>query len=235
MPGASLWIIPPPDSHFSKIIQSLITTTIPTSHFPHTETHTFIPHVTITSDIPLNRLPLSKAPQSATVNDEPDFQAWLGNLHLDMASTDEDEESIAVALERLEAGDAFTKKLTIKCEKSASLLSLAASCRAQAVDLFTAAPTAARGWATEQYLPHMSLMYASLPTPEVREQIEAIQQDVHNASRHLSTDDQGVVATGGSLVLVDTSKPISQWQIVAERELPQLRWMSPWAKSGFDD
>lgn len=140
MPGASLWLIPPSTSPFNKSLQNLITHTIP-SHFPTITTHNFIPHITLTSSISPD-LYTSTSPQT-----------WLNNLSLPRPSSTD---PLLLALEFLEAGDQFVKKLTLRAESSSSLLDLAGSCRSEAV--LSNGIEGAKKWAREEYQPHLSLM-----------------------------------------------------------------------------
>ncbi|KAI4728243.1 2, 3 cyclic phosphodiesterase [Aureobasidium sp. EXF-10728] len=216
MPGASLWIIPPKDSSFSQALQTLISTTIP-PHFPHTKTHDFIPHVTITSNI-----------DQSLYGTDP--QAWLSSLHL---PSGDQQDPVFVTLDVLEAGHAFVKKLTLSAGKTAQLLQLASACRAEAVE--GGDQDKADKWTRDEYLPHLSLMYADLPKSDVEKLVPEIQEDCRKAGRSVEAHDDGTVANGGSIVLVDTSKPIDQWKPIATRALPYIRWEWPWSKSRFDD
>lgn len=217
MPGASLWLIPPHHSPFTKDIQTLISKTIPARLPAGTKTHDFIPHVTITSQI-----------EASVYRDDP--QAWLGSLKLPPTSH---HDPLLVSLEALEAGDPFFKKLIMKAEKTTQLLLLAATCRAQGVTSGDSAK--ADDWARSEYLPHLSLAYAELPASDVQKQINLLVQDCQHAARNLDADPDGIVAKGGSLVLVDTARPIHEWSVVAERHLPHLLWNWPWSKSQFED
>jgi 2',3'-cyclic-nucleotide 3'-phosphodiesterase len=142
MPGASLWIVPSNDTCFYQTLQTLISTTIP-PHFPKTKTHPFIPHMTITSNIS----------QSLYTTSSPNPQHWLDSLNLPEFDP---AHPISITLETLEAGDAFVKKLTLKAAKSLQLLRLASACRAAAVEGGNVQK--ADTWATNDYLPHLSLM-----------------------------------------------------------------------------
>lgn len=82
-------------------------------------------------------------------------------------------------------------------------------------------------------LSHLSS--ADLPASEVQALLKSLEEDCRKAARCIQADDDGVVVKGGSLVLVDTSKPIDQWDIIAERDLPSLLWAWPWTKSPFED
>lgn len=136
MPGSSLWLVPPPSSSFYRVVQNLITNTIPV-HFPNTKTRDFIPHVTITSNI------------DKSLYDQ-DPQAWLGSLKLPSS------QATPISLETLEPGEPFFKKLTVRTEKSLQLLQLAAFCRAEAA--YGSDSKKALKWAHDEYLPHLSLM-----------------------------------------------------------------------------
>ncbi|KAI5251304.1 2, 3 cyclic phosphodiesterase [Aureobasidium subglaciale] len=216
MPGASLWIIPPKDSTFSQALQTLISTTIP-PHFPDTKTYDFIPHVTITSNI-----------DQSLYGSDP--QAWLGSLHL--PSVDQ-HDPVFVTLDLLEAGDAFVKKLTLRAGKTSQLLKLASACRASAVE--GGDKVKAGTWAQNDYLPHLSLMYADLPKSDVEKLVFTVQEDCRKAGRGVEADSDGGVAKGGCIVLVDTSKSIDQWIPIATRDLQHITWEWPWSKSRFDN
>ena len=138
-----MWLVPHSDSAFNQALQALITESIP-ARFPNTETHHFIPHVTVTSSI-----------EQSVYGQDP--EAWIRNLNLTTVSgIDAHEPTIFIRLETLEAGDQFVKKLTLKAEKAPRLLGLAAVCRSQALSQSDSA-LAAR-WARDEYLPHLSLM-----------------------------------------------------------------------------
>ncbi|CAD0083171.1 unnamed protein product [Aureobasidium vineae] len=70
---------------------------------------------------------------------------------------------------------------------------------------------------------------------DVEKLVSEIQEDCRKAGRSVEAHDDGTVANGGSIVLVDTSKPIDQWKSIATRALPYIRWEWPWSKSRFDD
>ena len=79
------------------------------------------------------------------------------------------------------------------------------------------------------------LASADLPKSDVEKYVDELQEDCRKAGRSVESHDDGTVAKGGSIVLVDTSKPIDQWDIIAERALPDVKWEWPWSKSRFDD
>lgn len=55
-----------------------------------------------------------------------------------------------------EAGKPFFKKLTLRMGRDEALIELATSCRASGV--LNGDERQAKGWAREEYLPHLSLM-----------------------------------------------------------------------------
>lgn len=139
MPGASLWIVPPASSPFNQVLQTLISNTIP-PYFPEAQTHDFIPHLTLTSNI-----------DQSLYKEDP--QVWLGSLHF---PPNPQHEPTFITLDALEAGDPFVKKLTLRSGKSEQLLQLAAAFRAAAVE--NGDIDKAQKWANNDYLPHLSLM-----------------------------------------------------------------------------
>lgn len=167
MPGASLWLIPAQPSDFTTIAQELISKTVP-ALYPHAKTYTFSPHVTLVSSID----------GPASFADEP--QAWLDRLPLSSLPV-----PVSIVMDKIEAGEPFFKKLTVRVQKRAALLRLASTCRAyydhtdrdrdaveQGYDDLTEGGTdakagakakvqvedAAATWADAEYLPHLSLM-----------------------------------------------------------------------------
>lgn len=200
MPGASLWIIPPTSS-FNDFLQTLITDTIP-SLFPEATTHSFIPHITITSNV-----------DQSIYDDQKDPQAWLDSLHLEHHEA----QDIKILLADLEPGHPFFKKLTLNVVEDDPLLRLVAACRMEAVvgyDIINAT-----WWAEGEYLPHLSLMYAEMRASHVEKHLPAVLNAILDGA-----DGFYHTADGGKLVLVDTSKPIRDWTVMAERNLPRLHW-----------
>ena len=76
---------------------------------------------------------------------------------------------------------------------------------------------------------------ATLPTSEVQQLMPTLEQDCQKTARTIPADESGVIAKGGSLVLVDTSKPVSSWTVIATRELPLLSWAWPRFESNLND
>ena len=136
MPGSSLWLVPPEESSLFKAIQTLIAEQIPPI-FPVAIPPRFPPHVTLSGDI--------------TVSDESDAQEWLDSLSLP-----KNIDNLKLVIGEAEVGDIFFKKVTMTCNNTPELEDLAAACRAAKSQIVEA--TKAYGHATEQYLPHCSLM-----------------------------------------------------------------------------
>lgn len=208
MPGSSLWLIAPRGDHpFNQSLKDLITNTLP-SDFPRAPKNTFIPHVTITSDIEPSKTYGDSSPQK-----------WLDGLKLPEFKRESDE--VVVELEELEAGEPFFKKVTLRAREDANLLKLAAACRRQGVVIDE---NEAQQWAETDYLPHLSLFYGDIPKDEVQKKLGLIELQLGFELGSLFDCCGGTLAMGGKLVLVDTSKPIEEWTPIAERECPWVMW-----------
>ena len=201
--GASLWLVPPNESHIDLLLSRLITKAVP-QHFPELKfpLH-FIPHLTLTSDIP-----------KEIVGDRP--QAWLDSLSLDLAKPPE------VVFQSLDVGKPFFKKLTLSATKE-SLHDVASQVRAAANENGDAA--AAERWAKDVYAPHVSLLYSDVDIDE--EKRLKILQELDEVGIGLATEGalnerkqtgfNGWI--GGSVVLVPTWKKVEDWSWIAERAL----------------
>jgi hypothetical protein len=163
----SLWLVPPRESivyaRLSSIVESF--------------DGTFVPHVTLVSDIPLAT--------SIEFLDASLLDYFVGHPLPD------------VRLTTLETGPDFFKRLFLRCERTASLVSLARFARQTLVDRHNNLDQ----W-IDHYDPHVSLIYAE------RSQCN---DDELRARIDLSTllDEQW---QGGEIRLVDTSRPVSQWK-----------------------
>ncbi|KAF2154095.1 2, 3 cyclic phosphodiesterase [Myriangium duriaei CBS 260.36] len=212
MPGSSLWLIPPPNTPFNRSLNTWITATVP-FRFSPSKPPAFIPHVTLTSNIPF----------SLHDTKPTDAQVWLDCLELPLPAADApDDEKIVVDLAALEAGEPFFKKLTLKVADNLALDSLAIACRAQGV--YSGDFERGRTWAKTEYQPHLSVMYADMPRKEAESKIPALLQDFDRAKSIFKPTRDGTVAIGGSVVLVPTDKEIDQWKPIARREVPGLVW-----------
>lgn len=128
-PGLSLWLVPPKGSHYYDVLTKAITDIVPDEMGASDSAPKFEPHLTLASRIPR---------QSITS----DPQKWLDELDLPEIST------VEVRWHELAVGDAFHKKLFIRCKRSGSLLQLASRCRA-----FSSANID-----EAQYDPHVSIL-----------------------------------------------------------------------------
>lgn len=81
----------------------------------------------------------------------------------------------------------------------------------------------------------LRLASSDISASEVETHLDQIREECRKAARRVEADDDGTVCNGGSIVLVDTSKPIHEWSVIAQRNLPHLKWDWPWSKSRFDD
>jgi 2',3'-cyclic-nucleotide 3'-phosphodiesterase len=207
MPGSSLWLIAPSDDHaFNKSLKDLIGSTLP-SDFPDAPKATFIPHVTVTSDIN----------PAKTYESSP--QEWLDNLSLPEFKKEKNE--VVIELEQLDAGEQFFKKVTLRARKDGNLLKLASKCREQGLLL---SESDAKAWADSDYLPHLSLFYGDIPKNEVQKKIPLIELQLGFEFGSLFDCCGGTLAMGAKLVLVDTSKEIKDWTVIAQRNCPWVIW-----------
>ena len=127
-PGLSLWLVPTEGSDIynalTKAMNQLVPPILGASDSPK-----FEPHVTLASRIPRQSI-------------KTDPQKWLDGIDLPAVST------VEVKFHELAVGEAFFKKLFIRCKRSDSLLQLASSCRA-----FSSAKID-----EAQYDPHVSIL-----------------------------------------------------------------------------
>jgi len=209
MPGSSLWLIAPKDDHpFNTSLKELIGSTLPSS-FPRVPKNNFIPHVTITSDIdPAKTYGTSSSPQD-----------WLDNLNLPEFKKEKNE--VVIELEELEAGELFFKKVILRARKDANLLKLASKCREQGLSI---PEDDAQSWAEKDYSPHLSLFYGDVSKSDVQKKIPMIELQLGFEFGSLFDCCGGTLAMGAKLVLVDTSKEIKDWNVIAQRDCPWAIW-----------
>ena len=79
-----------------------------------------------------------------------DPQAWLDSLDLPISST------MNADITAVDPDDKFFKKLTLRLDKRGALVDLATACRMHGV--LDGDEVAAKKWADDEYLPHLSLM-----------------------------------------------------------------------------
>ena len=197
-----MWLVPPKGSQVEEILSRLITTIIP-QHFPELKSPPrFLPHLTLTSEIPEEAL--SNGPQQ-----------WLDNLPLAL-------DVPYVTFVSLDVDEPFFRKLTLQVRKH-NLYDLPTQIRTAAVERGDAA--VAEHWAEEVYAPHVSLLYADLGIGE--EKRREILHDLDEAE--ISLGEEGAFQgqenkghngwIGGRLLLVSTWKDLEKWAVIAERDL----------------
>jgi hypothetical protein len=128
-PGLSLWLVPPEGSDAYKVLIKAITEIVPDEMDASDSAPKFEPHITLASRIP--RQSVASDPET-----------WLNKIDLPEIS------SVEVRWHELAVGDAYHKRLFVRCKRSDSLLQLASSCRA-----FSSANVG-----EAQYDPHVSLL-----------------------------------------------------------------------------
>lgn len=202
MGGISLWLIPHDDKPFVKTVQELISETIPRQF--DAKTHSFAPHVTVTSDISEEALE-GKFPQE-----------WLDSLPFDELKLKNEHNEVLIELDTVEAEDPFFRKMNIACKENENLRKLCALCRRES--------GLSEDFAAKEYRPHLSLLYADIPTKDVKAKIPLIEMKIGFAFGDLFACCGGALCLGGSMVLVDTRKDIEEWSVIARRETPWAMW-----------
>ena len=144
----ALWLMPLEGSPFTKTAKELISDTVPRQFLSEDKYEIFEPHVTLTSDIDIG----DKSPQE-----------WLDQLKLPAFKAEHDE--VLLELDTVEAEDAHFRKMNIALAENANLRKLAAVCREQGTG---ASEADAQAWAKREFRPHMSLLYADVPTADVK-------------------------------------------------------------------
>ncbi|KAK8193108.1 2',3'-cyclic-nucleotide 3'-phosphodiesterase [Phyllosticta capitalensis] len=209
MPGCSLWLVPSKESPIRNKLFSLISQTLP-AQFPHVTpeqlvANGFIPHVTLTSDVPVDLF--SRAPENDEARRKADAQAWLDGIRPSLPRGSE----VDVRFQALDVGQKFVQKLTLRVEKE-GVKPLALWSRILAVEDGLDQP--AQRWANELYRPHCSLIYGSVDiSDEKKSQLQKLVED-----SGIGIDGSGDLGgwTGGTVWLVPTFKPIPEWEPWAE-------------------
>ncbi|KAK4631918.1 2',3'-cyclic-nucleotide 3'-phosphodiesterase [Fulvia fulva] len=202
MGGLSLWLIPHDDKPFVKTMQELISETIPRQF--DAKTHSFQPHVTVTSDISEDAMK-GKSPQE-----------WLDSLLLDELKLKNEHNEVLLELDTIEAEDPFFRKMNIALKDNENLRKLVALCRRESgLD---------EAFAQKEYRPHFSLLYSDIPTKDVKAKVPLIEMKIGFALGDLFACCGGALCLGGSMVLVDTRKEIEEWSVMATRVTPWAMW-----------
>ncbi|KAF2084479.1 2',3'-cyclic-nucleotide 3'-phosphodiesterase, partial [Saccharata proteae CBS 121410] len=201
--GCSLWLVPPKSSTLYSVLSDIITTTLP-EQFPNDSIPTFVPHVTLTSNI-------NPSLFTDSIDEEEQqkgAEAWLKKLDLPTAK------QVEVTFQGLDVGQVFFKKLTLRVNKS-GLAKLALVSRKDGVEGGNEEP--ARDWLESSYGPHCSLMYGDMDIAESKK--AQIESSLENAGIDIAGNGSNGGWQGGVVWLVPTFKKIEEWQPWAERAL----------------
>ncbi|KAL5450163.1 hypothetical protein PMIN06_006624 [Paraphaeosphaeria minitans] len=200
MPGSSLWLLPPRGHPLDAALSKLIAETAAQFGSPHT----FLPHVTLTSEI------------AADVY-APNPQAWLDALALPPPS------QTHVSLGPLASEPVYVRKLYSRVPHPGVILAARA---ARSVVQPNAAEV--ESWLERKWVPHLSLLYHECVVVEAEKlreleawvRAEGVELDGgKGGEREREREREMGGWTGGRVVLVDTSRPIGEWVPIAEREL----------------
>ncbi|USW58462.1 Putative cyclic phosphodiesterase, 2',3'-cyclic-nucleotide 3'-phosphodiesterase [Septoria linicola] len=196
----SLWFVLRKGNPFEKTAQELISDTIPNLFLSKDQIQEFPPHVTVASGI---EVPNGKSPQE-----------WLDSL--DTSEFRSQHNEVKLELDEVQSEDPFFRKLNIALKDNDNLNKFASAVRSSA------------GLSEPEggYRPHFSLFYADTPTKEVKNKQALIEMKIGFAIGDLFACCGGALCIGGSMVLVDTSRPIKEWKdaVVAERETEWTQW-----------
>lgn len=201
----SLWLVPKETNPFTKTAQELISETVPRNFVADNEIQNFPPHVTVTGELDADKAFGGKSPQE-----------WLDAL--DFSSYRPEKNEVLLELDTVEAEDPFFRKMNIALKDNDNLRQVSALCRREAgLD---------EAWSKNEYRPHLSLFYGDVPTQQVKSKVPLIEMKIGFAFGDLFACCGGALCLGGSLVVVDTRKPIREWHeaIVAKRETPWAMW-----------
>ncbi|KAF2804792.1 2, 3 cyclic phosphodiesterase [Mytilinidion resinicola] len=190
MPGSSLWLLPPSSHPLNLLLTSLISKTNARFNSPYT----FLPHVTLTSDIP-----------SSAYSSDP--QAWLDELAKNFPPAAD----VSVQFEKLEVGSIFVKKITVRVRKD-GVRGLAETARG----VVEAGDGEAEKWAEEAYLPHLSLLYSAIEVSD--DELREMERVVEDAGVDLEGKGEMGGWVGGRVVLVETDKKIEEWEPIAVKD-----------------
>lgn len=203
MPGLSLWFVPREGNIFTKTMQELIDDEVPRQFYlPEGKKYSFLPHVTVTSDIDAK---IAEAPQE-----------WLDKL--DFPHFKQEHNEVLIELDEVQAEDPFFRKCNISVSENANLRTVCGIARK------AAGLSEDFAQSKEQFRPHMSLLYADLPTEDVKKKVPLIETKIGFAVGDIFACCGGSLCLGGELVLVDTTKPIPEWNVIAKRVIPWVVW-----------
>ncbi|KAK9238475.1 2',3'-cyclic-nucleotide 3'-phosphodiesterase [Lipomyces kononenkoae] len=199
MPGLSLWLSPPPSSPIYKALESLIGQLSDDLFPPSSKAPKFSPHITLTSDIPVDVDP-DAVVRSVSSLASPRLQIDIGNVAY---------------------GPAYFKKIYLRIAKTPDLIQLAGESRRIHVYLSTndnksadKAEAMAREWQSSEYDPHLSLVYSDEWPITDNKKID-IQARLESLFDQVGTSSW----VGGRISLVKTLGPVETWQVLACQDL----------------
>ncbi|KAK9353636.1 2',3'-cyclic-nucleotide 3'-phosphodiesterase [Lipomyces doorenjongii] len=190
MPGLSLWLSPPPSSPIYNALESLIAQ-LSDDLFGGAAPN-FSPHITLTSDIPLDADPVAVIEYAASTI----------------------EKKLKIDVTHVAYGPAYFKKIYLRVAKTPELGRLAGEARRKYADLAAEdAEVTAREWEVNEYDPHISLVYSDeWPIREDKKiDIEARLETLFS--------EVGKTWLGGRISLVKTVGPVNKWPVLAYKDL----------------
>lgn len=202
----SLWLVPHDGNPFTKSMKDFIQNEVP-KQLDKGQQNVGV-HVTLTPDVNIDKVSGGKSPQE-----------WIDSIDFPNFHPENDE--VVLELDEIRADDDQSRKMNISVKDNGNLKKLAAVCRKAAV---SQDEEKAQTWAQNQFEPALTLLYADIPTKEVANKIALIEMKLGFAIGDIFACCGGTLCMGGHLVLVDTSKPMDQWQAVAKRETPWIMW-----------
>ncbi|KIW06575.1 uncharacterized protein PV09_02294 [Verruconis gallopava] len=203
-PRYSLWLLPPPGAtDINNKLSDLISTKIP-SLFPDTKLPNFAPHITLATGIDESLLG-AKAVDG--------WPAWLNSLDLrSAAGVDEPQ----IIFDGIGVGDTYTKKCYLHVQRTRGLEMLAKRLQMQ---VFGSGEDRAADWVLNGWDPHLSLLYwDGIITATKLEEVKSLFIDGELNAIGISGG-KCTAWTGGNLQLVNTSQPVEQWSVLAQRRL----------------
>ncbi|KAK9375816.1 2',3'-cyclic-nucleotide 3'-phosphodiesterase [Lipomyces chichibuensis] len=190
MPGLSLWLSPPPSSPIYNALESLITQ-ISDDLFGGAAPN-FSPHITLTSDIPLDADPAAVVKYAASTI----------------------EEKLEIDVTHVAYGPSYFKKIYLRVTKTPELVRLAGESRRKyAYTAVEDAEVTAREWEVHEYDPHISLVYSDEWPIHKDKKIDI------EARLETLFGEVGKTWLGGRISLVKTIGPADKWPVLAYKDL----------------
>ncbi|KAI0125025.1 2',3'-cyclic-nucleotide 3'-phosphodiesterase [Xylariales sp. AK1849] len=205
MPGLSLWLVPSTTHPLYAILAKLISETLP-AEFSDEKGPSFIPHLTLTSDI------------SDSTYKEEGPQRWLDSIPWPVSH------DIKVRFKTVKTQDVFVRRCYIQVDFD-GVKNVSGIARARGVNDEKEVGEKTERWFEEwktAFGPHVSLIYGNNPIDEAT--LEDITKVVRRAGVQLegtNVEGNGGMSgwEGGSVYLVPTNLSIERWKPIAVRSL----------------